>query len=721
MGPSTRFRGRTVSPPRKPRAKRPARPSLPWARCFALFALTFFALEASASEAADARRALLLDHVRTHLLGSGTWRPDSHGVLRNQAVNDVGKHWWPRIFAELERDPSANARITQRDGSSFVVRELITGLIRNAPDDRAGVEPRNPAIGYLYFSPVGIGYVAARYPSLVSDEDLRVLVRQTLHYDPRFSALNALTGQGTENHMLMGRTGGYLVAQTVVSRGAADPVTGEFDAEARRWLAALKPYFLETARSTFEAGFGEWDSSIYYPYVVACWVAIHDLAADPDVRGAARAVLDWMAATVALRTTAGVFGGAEQRSNAPMRSGQSNLDQLGWLWWGGLPGDTAPAFSGQDYSQLVYLALSSYRPPEVIARLARKELPPEAFGQHHFETKPSYVVHGNAAVRQQSRVLTYLHRDYTLGAAIARPTGGWTGGDNQDLLWKLVARRDDGSALVLHGGRGRDPWRQVGQWRGVLIDVWHTPANAAALREDAMAQVADWRERRGQTLRRVFPADTSRENPVRPREVAVADRRASLVFSDGRAPGLPRDGQPVYQDFGHAFFCIRAVGAGLHPIPPGGYGGYIVETGSMSQYGTFAAFRAAIAQRDRETPPQIHDGQVRLRTLEGETVDFAYATAGTYVEPEYDWGFGDTIPVGGTVIMAMPPFEFPPWPSGEGHGRVPQLAINGAPIETLFTSDPYRGPNVTVSHGVLTVTDGRETHRITWRGETPVD
>ena len=692
-----------------------------WLRLFALVALSLLVREAFARDETDSRRAHLLDHVRSHLLGSGAWRPDDSGLLRNRAVNDVGKHWWPRIFAELQRDPTGTSRITQRDGSSFTVRELITGLIHNAPDDRPGVEPRNPAVGYLYFSPVGLGTVLARHPALVSDDDLRVLVRQSLRFDPSFSALNMLTGQGTENHMLMGRTGGYLIAQTVVTRGADDPVTGVYHAEARRWLDELKPYFIETARSTYEVGFGEWDSSIYYPYVVACWVVMYDHAADPEVRGAARAVLDWIAATVALRTTAGVFAGAEQRSNAPVRSGQSNLDQVGWLWWGGLPGDAAPAFTGQDYSQLVYLALSSYRPPDVIGRLARKELPPTAYGRHHFETKPSYVVHGDASVRQQSRVLTYLHHDYTLGAAVARPTGGWTGGDSQDLLWKLVARGPDGTAAVLHGGRGRDPWRQVGQWRGVLIDVWHTPANAGALHAEAMARVAAWRERRGETLRRVFPGDTARENPVRPREVAIADRRAVLTFGDGRTVDLPADGSPVFAELGRAFVCLRAVGSGLAVIPAGGFGGFVVETGSVTEHGTLDAFRAAIARRDREAPPSLHGGEVRLQALTGEQIAFTYATSGTYVEPEYDWGFGDAIPVGGTVIMAMPPFEFPAWPAGEGHGRVPQLMIDGQPIETQFTADPYRGPNVTVAGAVLTVTDGRDTYRISWRGETSGD
>jgi hypothetical protein len=552
------------------------------------------------------------------------------------------------------------------------------------------------------------------FPDVLNDDDLRVLFTHSLRYDPSLSSLNMFTGQGTENHMLMGRTGGYLIAQAVVARGPEDPVSGFLHAEAGARLAELRTYFLETARSTYEAGFGEWDSSIYYPYVIACWTAMYDFAADPEVHGAAHAVLDWIAATVALRTTAGVFAGAEQRSNAPVKSGRSNLDQAGWLWWGGLPGDAAPAFSGQDYGQLVYPALSRYRVPPAVARLARKELPPEHWGRHHFETKPSYLVHGDGAVPRQTRVLTYLERDYTLGAAVARPTGGWTGGDNQDLLWKLVARQSDGSAAVVHGARARDPWRQVGMWSNVLIDVWHRPANAESLRDEAMALVADWRERRGESFRRTFPHDTARENPVRARDVAIDGLRAQLIFGDGRVPVLSGDGSPVFFELGDAFLAVRALGHGLDPLPPGGFGGFVLEVGSRREHADLAGFRRQVLERDRRAPPAVGaDGRVTLETLRGQKVEFAYETSGTYVEPEFDWGFGAERE-GGYTIMAMPPFRFPEWPSGEGHGRVPSMRVEGRPLTNFFGEGPYAGPNVTVRDGILTVTDGRETQRIDW-------
>jgi hypothetical protein len=195
----------------------------------------------------------------------------------------------------------------------------------------------------------------------------------------------------------------------------------------------------------------------------------------------------------------------------------------------------------------------------------------------------------------------------------------------------------------------------------------------------------------------------------------VEGRRAALVFTDGLLRDLPKDGSPVFAALGRVWLAVRAVGVGLGEIPTGGFGGYVIEVGSMREYPNPEAFMAAVQARDREDPPVIAGGRVSLRALTGERVEFAYTTTGTYVEPEYDWGFGAD-QEGGYVIMAMPPFRFPEWPKGEGHGRVPALRVDGVDVTTWFDDATYRGPNVTVRDEVLTITDGRETHRIDYRG-----
>ncbi|MEO7415121.1 MAG: hypothetical protein ABIZ81_17400, partial [Opitutaceae bacterium] len=490
----------------------------------------------------QARRTVLLEQVRGHLLGAGHWNTATEPAT-NRSVNDIGKHWWPRIFAELMADPSNTPTIRQSNGSDVTIAQVIRGLCQHAPDYRPPAAT-DPSVGYLYFSPVGLGWALYAFPDAIDERDKLTVFEQTVRFAPSLSALNMFTGQGTENHMLMGRTGGYLICQAIIRRGASDPGSGYLFPEATRRLEELKGYFLAVARSTYDRGLGEWDSSIYYPYVVSCWLGMNEYADDPEVRSAAHAMLDWIAATVALRTSNGVFGGAEQRGAGLQGSGRSNLDQLAWLWWGGLPGGRSPEWQGSDYGQLVYAAMSRYRPPSPVVNLALKRLPPRDFGRQEFETKPSYVLHGEKAVRQQTRVLFYTGRDYTLGAAIARPTGGWSAGDGQDMMWKLVANAAGpaGGAVVVGGPKGREPWRQVGMWKNVLFDFWRVPDDAAELRAEAMARIAEWRGRRGVSLRRAFPRDTSRENAVRPRVVAIEGVHASLLFSDGREVTLEPTG-----------------------------------------------------------------------------------------------------------------------------------------------------------------------------------
>jgi hypothetical protein len=159
----------------------------------------------------DPRAERVLGVMREQLLGTGTWRAvEGRPYLVNETVNDLGKHWWPRIFAELVAGGTGEAAgrvITQRDGSVVSVRDVMAGLVHDAPDNRRDRRERNPAIGYLYFSPVGLGRVLHAVPEALSEAEKITVFTTALHFDPGHAALNMFTGQGTENHMLMARTG----------------------------------------------------------------------------------------------------------------------------------------------------------------------------------------------------------------------------------------------------------------------------------------------------------------------------------------------------------------------------------------------------------------------------------------------------------------------------------------------------------------------------------
>ncbi|TVR46298.1 MAG: hypothetical protein EA425_17345 [Puniceicoccaceae bacterium] len=698
----------------------------------------------SDSEDYLARRAHLLEHIRANLLGSGVWDPRVDPPIQ-RAVNDVGKHWWPRLLAELMLDPAGGRVIAQprwREGAvagSLPVRSIIRGLIHDAPDDREDLN--NPAVGYLYFSPVGLGWVVHAFPRAVREQDLLVLFTQTVRYEPTLSALNMFTGEGTENHVLMGRAGGYLITRAILQRGPADPASGHLYDEAARLHELARNYILDTARTTYERGLGEWDSSLYYPYLFPCWLGLYEYG-DDAVRRAARAKLDWLAATVALRQMDGFFGGAEQRGGATLTAWTSNLDQFTWLWWG--ERRSPPVFSRPDIGQAVYASLSSYRPPQPVRNLARGRLPSELLRTWHQESKPSYLVHGADSVAGQTQTTFRREEGFTLGAAVERPTGGWTGGDAQEVLWKLVARSgNEAGAAGLHGPVGRDPWRQVGQWENVLFDVWHTPSNAAELRAEAYTIITgrpdgtgeepgSWRTKKGRDFRLRFPSDTSRPNTVGTREVEVRDRRAVLEVNLHATRMHWRKGF-VFLDFGGALVAVRSLNRSypvvepgddgrarlVDAVPDGGFGGFLIEAATLQPPGASVESlmddllrRAETLELDRIL------GRITHTDPQGNRLFFAYQTSGTYVEPEFDWGFGADRE-GGYAIPAMPPFLFPKWPQGDDHGRVPRLEINGRPFPRLTPGTVYQGPLLSLENNVLTVSDGHSWHRVDYRGETP--
>jgi len=96
----------------------------------------------------------------------------------------------------------------------------------------------------------------------------------------------------------------------------------------------------------------------------------------------------------------------------------------------------------------------------------------------------------------------------------------------------------------------------------------------------------------------------------------------------------------------------------------------------------FGAFQSAVLSRaDRF----VREDAATIRYAERtgrHTLRARFGTAGTYTEPEYDWGLQ------------------PDWPSGEGHGRVPSLWVNGEPIE--YTRDRgllFDGPRLRLPRG----------------------
>lgn len=120
----------------------------------------------------------------------------------------------------------------------------------------------------------------------------------------------------------------------------------------------------------YRYGMSEWDSENYLGHGIPPLLNLHDFAADPEVRRWAKAGLDFIAVTGALKYWRGNFGGPTKRDyNHPYPFGGSAASML-WMWFGDSPG-IPDRFEFDE----CHLITSGYRPPAVAVRLARKELP----------------------------------------------------------------------------------------------------------------------------------------------------------------------------------------------------------------------------------------------------------------------------------------------------------------------------------------------------------
>jgi len=133
-----------------------------------------------------------------------------------------------------------------------------------------------------------------------------------------------------------------------------------------------------TALSFWNVGNGEWDSSTYLGHTMSAYVNLYDFAKDPEVRGYAKAILDFLFASSAIKYRNGAWGSPQVRDygdHAPW----STSALTSWLYFGG--GAKKPPHKELEHALFF---TSAYRPPAAVTALARKEteLPVEIFASH---------------------------------------------------------------------------------------------------------------------------------------------------------------------------------------------------------------------------------------------------------------------------------------------------------------------------------------------------
>ena len=266
---------------------------------------------------------------------------------------------------------------------------------------------------------------------------------------------------GTENHMFMQRASG-LALMDGSGFSVEDPAS---EATNEAWLRSELNRFLTI-------GQGEFHSSTYYGYSIGGLLNLYDFSRNPELKELAKGLLDWYATNMALRLSWGTAGGAESRG-FDRNTWNSGLSTVAWMWWG----DSTEVVEkmNDSYTRLALpAALSTYRPPEHLQKLARKQVPLP------FQLQASHPAYYSYSKGDRLWETFYITEDYSLGTLLEPARTYQVEGTirAQYATYKLVVRDPNGlnNAVVslagtYHGPQatGRSPGDQYVQERGAAI------------------------------------------------------------------------------------------------------------------------------------------------------------------------------------------------------------------------------------------------------------
>lgn len=683
--------------------------------------------------------------------------------------SDTHKNYWASAIAIVESTPEGIEHPQVNDGDGMSSRPpRYWGILKYDGESASGdnTDPANRGAGsntsfswnsnIFHFIFPGLAHLMGMYPDIPAWSDphhrdasltyrenyLRYVLTRTDNY-------NAFTGEGTENHINMSRPSAWVLASEAARLGvggfAGQPHTaGERAAQMRQWI-------LDWSKRVYEVGIGEWDSGTYFMVSLQGWFAAYGYAgtehgADPEVRAAARAVIDHYAAVLALKHVNYHIGGAESRSGRNFTRMDNGTAYLAYLWFADTEAPPPGSWRGSQAGESVYAAVSSYRPPREIVRLARKGLEaPETYRA----LKPSYLLQEGG----QTVEVVHLGRGYTMGSANMN-IGSFHASTWQIQPWKLMVEADawdqfpagvvtgNGGFYGLNRNHTRDPWMQLVQHENVLIQFHRVPSDASAIISDVQSKYNDWKAawyddftsrwsrpdwggfngdtHMGRRIPLNFQANTGNINNARTAYINYA-AGAEVVLEEGVR----------FARMGEVFIAVRSIRASQpgHNTSNRAFTdtasadqlfGLVMEVGTAAEHGSFAEFRASvIAGTALDLSERDSLNRITYTTLAGDEIAATYETSGAWIEPDYDWNHGVTTP-GGVALMHAAPWRQPDWPQGEGHGRQPTWSVNGEAVDPADW-DVLDGPRLRLRDARLDVlAGGAPIYTVDYAGDSPV-
>lgn len=643
-------------------------------------------------EAGFEQRAQLLTDVV-----ADQYRPPS------KKIGDPEKYYWPKVIARFHKYG------VEDEWANDIIREF-----RSRPP--------------FHFTLVGMARIFALFGDAPAMEKYELDILQAV-WD-RDDSYNSWSAEGTENHISMTRTSAYIYANE--SAGYPNFPSAEMRVQQmKEWLA----YF---SKNCYVAGTGEWNSSTYAAYHIISWLNIYDYAKDQDVKDLAKAVLDYYATEMAIHYTNGVISGAEMRGSIDPKPYDAT-SYLGWLWFGdsGIDPENKGFFKGSQYVQVIHAVTSSYRPPQAIVALAKKQDRKPAFYKistgDYLQSNPGFV-----------KRFLYMEDDYTLGSA-SNKYGGYSGASSQLINWKMSARQPERPGNYVITGNGmymtetdasrRDPYTQYAQHDNVFFQVTRTPENHEEILRKVNGILEDWNKKWYADFKKRFPTDNYRRDIVTKMEYSGIPNSSFVLIPFTAQSEVEKD--KVFVRMGTTYAAIhvlgdfnatprsvdngeRSEGDGefaqfVSSAKVGAMCGFVLEFGSEEVDGSYEAFKKNVKKKSK-LKTQTNDLQIAYTSSRGVDLSFTFRREGEFKEPIVDWGYGTTDQ---HLIIKSPPYIQPDWPQGNGFGKVPELKVKGKKMNLLGDWPLIQGPDVTLKKGVLKINVNGSKYEVDYRKDHP--
>jgi hypothetical protein len=173
--------------------------------------------------------------------------------------------------------------------------------------------------------------------------------------------------RGTDNLRAMREQAIFLMAEETGNKPVA---------------AAAKKRIREYAAALYSSGMPEWDSPNYLNHALTGWMPLYEFAKDPEAKALAKAILDFVSTSAAIKYFRGSWAGPGIRDYGNVGPHAGAAGEF-WHYFGLYE---KPA--ERPYRDFVHVLCSSYRPPAAVVELARRNFKRPA---EMLASKPSYT------------------------------------------------------------------------------------------------------------------------------------------------------------------------------------------------------------------------------------------------------------------------------------------------------------------------------------------